>query len=303
MSWRLGSDLAARLATGLVRGHNPSEEEALCDSWLRSPLYARGIGAEVTVGAMEASAQASVVRALQQPLVAVRALQQPLVAVRLAPELDTLECLTLVAVRLAPELDTLECLGMVVALHHCGVLDMVMVVALHHCGVLDMVLATDDASRPSWLEAICQSVSLAARQVRRHVMELRDLSNLTLKESEEPKAVGLSNLSLKETEDPKAVGLSNLSLKESQEPKGWDVFCEPLLRRGSLLLQVTPMCLAPSSAPGGFWPLGSSGGLARHWSGGLGSLGSSGASWDPRPSSFSKHSQPSYARNFDAGRL
>jgi hypothetical protein len=65
--------------------------------------------------------------------------------------------------------------------------------------------------------------------MRRHVMELRDLANH--------------------------------ALKEGEEPRGWDVYCDPLLRRCGLLLQVSPMCKAPPGVAGRAEAGGDGGGL------------------------------------------
>ena len=63
-------------------------------------------------------------------------------------------------------------------------------------------------------------MSLAARTVRRHAMEMRDLANL--------------------------------ALKDNQEPRDWSFFCAPILDRCCLLLRLAPVygrsCERPSAS-------------------------------------------------------
>jgi hypothetical protein len=172
---RAANVLAATAATGLARGHNPSEEEALCERWLSSPLFAPGIGAEVTVSTMEAHATSPVIIGLLQQRV----------AVRLSPELDNLECLVMVPplpcpwprrpARAARRPGSQgRARPSAVAAHRGDGAGGSQVVALHHCAVLKQVLREGEEAnlqpeRPPWLEATCRSVSLAARQVRRGI--------------------------------------------------------------------------------------------------------------------------------------
>ena len=60
---------------------------------------------------------------------------------------------------------------------------------------------------------------MAARGVRRHVGELLDLKNM--------------------------------SLKEGEEPSKWDAFTEPVLRRARLLLSLPPLCKVESEGEEG----------------------------------------------------
>jgi hypothetical protein len=82
---------------------------------------------------------------------------------------------------------------------------------LHHGGALPRVLSTPAHTRTSRLEAVCQNVSLAARSVRRHVMELKDIATL--------------------------------SLKDGEDPPPWSTYTEPVLARCTLLLATAPLCM------------------------------------------------------------
>jgi len=293
---RAANVLAATAATRLARGHNPSEEEALCERWLSSPLFAPGIGAEVTVSDMEARATSPVIVGLLQQRV----------AVRLSPELDNLECLVMVppppsflqlplpvSLLYTPSLPP-ECLVVVppppppcpcprrpacaarrpgaqaqarpsaAAARRADGAGGPQVVALHHCAVLERVLREPEEAnlqpeRPPWLEATCRSVSLAARQVRPGIsatarplgraitwpgtvpctpLPVGDFTFLPERRRFRTRQMRRHVMELRD--------LANHALKEGEEPRGWDVYCDPLLRRCGLLLQVSP---PPPSPP------------------------------------------------------
>jgi hypothetical protein len=138
------------------------EEEAACAVWLDTPLFAGGANvnddaftnSDLITDSPVISAEALRVDALRQPLVG--PLNLPLPGVRLSTDLDVLE-------------------------------RAVMAALLHHVGALKPLLTPETHKKPAHFQAVCQGVSVAAREVRRLVMSSRDAGNMALKEGEEPK--------------------------------------------------------------------------------------------------------------------
>jgi hypothetical protein len=145
------------------------EEDATCARWLDSPLFADGVNKDPS--AYEQLA-ANALESSSQAL-CIDALKQPLAGVRLSRDLDHLE-------------------------------RAVMVALLHHLGALEVVIAGQTG-----MDAVLKSVSLAARGMRNHVCEMRDL-------------------------DVK-------SLKDDQEPREWSTYTKDLVARCSMVLNTAPV--------------------------------------------------------------
>jgi hypothetical protein len=150
-----------------------SDVEISCEKWLDSPLFARGVSMDSSSHDDLTTAEGSAEARVLDVLI------QPLLGVRLSPHLDVMERAVIGTI-------------------------------LHHSGALARVLTTASNARTPRLEAMCQNVSLAARGVRRHVMEVRDIANL--------------------------------SLKEGEEPHPWSTYTEPVLARCKLLLATAALC-------------------------------------------------------------
>jgi len=180
---KLLNGLTASMATSLMRCQTQSETEADCNAWLNSALFAPGYrsGGEQEHPYIHHLLHAHEAADTKPPeyyehVKVLDQLLQPLLAVRHSPHLDALE-------------------------------RAVMATVLYHCGELRVLLSS--AAHTCEAEAICKAVSLAARTVRRHAMEMRDVANL--------------------------------ALKDNQEPRDWSCFCEPILDRCRLLLRLAPM--------------------------------------------------------------
>lgn len=191
--------VAATMATSLVRGNEATEVEAACSRWLDSQLFARGVDRAPTGRPLSRLATPDL------GFEASPSLEGEPAPMSLAgeEEVETLDSLLQrkLGVRMSPVLDMLE-RGVISAI-------------LHQLGVLPRIISTghnikSPSPRPLGLEAAVQSASMAARGVRRHVGELLDISNH--------------------------------SLKEGEEPKPWETFTEPILARARLLLSLPPLC-------------------------------------------------------------
>jgi hypothetical protein len=211
---KLLNGLTASMATGLMRGQTESEKEAVCNAWLNSALFATGYrsGGEQEHPYIHHLLHTHEAADTKLPeyyehVKVLDQLLQPLLAVRQSPHLDALE-------------------------------RAVMATVLYHCGELRVLLSS--AAHTGEAEATRKAVSLAARTVRRHAMEMRDVANL--------------------------------ALKDNQEPRDWSCFCEPILDRCRLLLRLAPMysrLSEPSSAHGSAdcvpCEAGGGAGSAREW--------------------------------------
>jgi hypothetical protein len=149
-----------------------AQEDESSKHWLDSPLFSKGMSeSENLCPGLSIEERSPEARILD-------ILKQPLVGVRQSPYLDALE-------------------------------RTVMAALLHHVGALATVL-TSAAGPPSSMAALCHSVSTAARDMRRFVMDKRDLDNM--------------------------------SLKENEEPGEWSTYTEPLTVRCHFILRINPMC-------------------------------------------------------------
>jgi hypothetical protein len=200
--WRFvasANGIAATMATSLVRGSEETEVEAACSRWLDSQLFARGVDRAPTGRPLSRLATPDLGFAASPS----GGGEPPPMNLAGEEEVEILDSLLQrkLGVRMSPVLDMLE-RGVISAI-------------LHQLGVLPRLIGTGHAvkapsPRPLGLEAAIQSASMAARGVRRHVGELLDISNH--------------------------------SLKEGEEPKPWETFTDPILARARLLLSLPPLC-------------------------------------------------------------
>jgi hypothetical protein len=109
------------------------------------------------------------------------AMKQPLTNVRVSPHLDVLERAVIAAI-------------------------------LHHLGALEPLTTTQNDRDDSNFAGLCHRVSVAARDVRKNVMAMRDLDNM--------------------------------ALKEDEEPREWSAYTDPLVARCKFLLLTAPMCVS-----------------------------------------------------------
>eukprot|EP00960_Hanusia_phi_P049411 759541-Hanusia_phi.AAC.3 len=164
--------LAVRHALLLFRGNHESEEEQLCTKWLNSLLFAQGEASRNDQMHAVAFEDVNTDDSFFQML-------QPRIGVRLSPELDRLE-------------------------------RSIIVVMLYHLQLLKTVEGSvTHKYPPHHVELCCRCASVAARNIRRHVMQTKDFYNQ--------------------------------SAVNEENTDGWETFCSPVLKRCELLLNLPPM--------------------------------------------------------------
>jgi hypothetical protein len=149
-----------------------SAQDKDCARWLDSSLFSGGVNQAANTYAALTCEEDSPEALLLDTL------KQPLIGVRLSPHLDLLE-------------------------------RAVMAALLHHMRALPHVLVAAE-SRQSNMQGVCDMVSVAARDMRKLVMQMCDTDNM--------------------------------ALKDGEEPKEWTAYTGPLVERCKFLLKICVVC-------------------------------------------------------------
>ena len=172
--------LTASIATTTLRPH--LDDDSAGHHWLNSTLFSPGLQDASSRAhrcvdlLLEFLAQDE--QELPSDVQVLQSLLQPHLAVRQSSNLDALELTVMASV-------------------------------LHHCGELASILNAGNQPTSQRESHICSAASTAARSIRRHVSQHRDLANLLLNDNE--------------------------------DPHKWAEFCKPVLQRCRLLLRISPV--------------------------------------------------------------